>query len=259
MIKSEYRKEQIKILKGVAKLKTQFLSITSHELRTPMTPIRSQMEMLLDGSFGKLSKEQKQSLGMISRNVEVLDKLLADILDISRIQTGKMRFELKKVQLADCITSSIENIKTSADKKNIFIAAKIKKLPELALDRERIIQVLTNLINNAVKFTPSKGKITVEAEKQKNNVLVKVKDTGIGIAGKDMKKLFEPFFQVESSDRRKYGGTGLGLTICKNIIEQHGGKIWVKSRLGKGSTFYFTVPLKPVKEMLKAIDHTRGQ
>src|SRR3989338_4320581 len=239
LIKSIHRKKEITRLKELDMAKTQFLSITSHELRTPMTPIKSQIEMLSDGFFGKLTKKQKQSLEMISRNVENLDKLLADILDISRVQTGKLRFELSKVQIADCIKYSIENIKASADKKNISIAAKIEKLPELTLDNGRIMQVLTNLINNAVKFTPAKGKITVEAEKQKNNVLVKVKDTGIGIAGKDMKKLFEPFFQAESSDRRKYGGTGLGLTICKNIIEQHGGKIWVKSRLGKGSIFYF--------------------
>ena len=244
LIKSIHRKKEITRLKELDMAKTQFLSITSHELRTPMTPIKSQIEMLSDGFFGKLTKKQKQSLEMISRNVENLDKLLADILDISRVQTGKLRFELSKVQIADCIKYSIENIKASADKKNISIAAKIEKLPELTLDNGRIMQVLTNLINNAVKFTPAKGKITVEAEKQKNNVLVKVKDTGIGIAGKDMKKLFEPFFQAESSDRRKYGGTGLGLTICKNIIEQHGGKIWVKSRLGKGSIFYFSLPLK---------------
>ena len=224
LIKSIHRKKEITRLKELDMAKTQFLSITSHELRTPMTPIKSQIEMLSDGFFGKLTKKQKQSLEMISRNVENLDKLLADILDISRVQTGKLRFELSKVQIADCIKYSIENIKASADKKNISIAAKIEKLPELTLDNGRIMQVLTNLINNAVKFTPAKGKITVEAEKQKNNVLVKVKDTGIGIAGKDMKKLFEPFFQAESSDRRKYGGTGLGLTIFKKIIQKQGGK-----------------------------------
>ena len=231
-------------LKGLDKLKTQFLSITSHELRSPITPMKLQMGLLLENRFGKLTKKQKESLEMISKNAEHLDKLIADILDISRIQAGGLKIKPKKIQLADCIKETIENVKSSAHRENITLRAKIAKLPEITADKHRIIQVLSNLINNAIKFTPAKGKVTIEAEKQKNSVLVKIKDTGIGIAEKDLKKIFEPFFQVDSSYTRKYKGSGLGLSVCKGIIEQHNGKIWAESKLGKGSTFYLTLPLK---------------
>ncbi len=181
---------------------------------------------------------------MVLRNTEHLDKLIADILDISRIEAGRLKFEVEKVQVVDCIKETAENMKPFADKQNIVIATKIAKLPELILDKNRIIQVLNNLIKNAIKFTPAKGKITIIAEKQENNILVKVKDTGISMSEKDLKNIFEPFFQVDSSYRRKYEGTGLGFAICKGIVEQHGGKILAESIVGKGSTFYITLPLK---------------
>jgi len=137
----------------------------------------------------------------------------------------------------------VESVKPIANKKRITLTAKIAKLPNFIADKNRIIQVLTNLINNATKFTPENGKIIVEAEKQKDSILVKVKDDGVGIAEKDLKKIFEPFSQVKPSYKIKSIGTGLGLAICKGIIEQHGGRIWVKSEVGKGSTFYLTLPL----------------
>ena len=237
-LKKSYEK-----LKELDVLKTRFLSTTSHELRTPMTPMKIQLELLLDNHFGKLSEKQKQSLEMVLRNTKHLDKLIADILDISRIQAGRLKFELKKVQVAECIKKSIENLKMLADQKNIIITSKITELPELTLDKDRIIQVLNNLIKNAIKFTPAKGKIIVEAEKQKDNVLVKVKDTGIGMSEENLKGIFEPFFQIDSSYKREYEGTGLGLAISKGIVEQHRGNIWAKSEIKKGSTFYFTLPL----------------
>lgn len=234
-------------LKELDRLKSQFLSTTSHELRTPMTPMKIQMELLLEDHFGKLNKKQRKSLDMVLRNTEHLDKLIADILDISRIQAERLKFEMEKGQVADCIKETVENMKQFADKQNIVIATEIAKLPKIRLDKGRITQVLNNLIDNAIKFTPQKGKIIVEAEEQNNNILVKVKDTGVGIPEKDLKNIFEPFFQVDSSYKRKYEGTGLGLAICKGIIKQHGGKIWVESIVGKGTTFYFNLPLKAVK------------
>jgi two-component system CheB/CheR fusion protein len=239
--------EDITERKKIDELKTEFLSITSHELRSPMTPMKAQLQMLLEGYFGNPNEKQKQSLEMILRNTERLDKLIVDILDISRIQSGRLKFELKKVQPADCIKESIENMKPLADEKNIAITTKIDKLPKITLDKDAITQVLTNLIDNAIKFTPEKGKIKIEVKKQKNDILVKVKDTGIGISEENLKRIFNPFFQVDSSYTRKYKGTGLGLTICKAIIKQHGGKIWTKSKLKRGSTFYFTLPLKVMK------------
>ena len=239
--------EDITDRRKIDELKTEFLSITSHELRSPMTPMKAQLQMLLEGYFGNPNEKQKQSLEMILRNTERLDKLIVDILDISKIQSGRLKFELKKVQPADCIKESIENMKSLADEKNIAITTKIDKLPKITLDKDAITQVLTNLIDNAIKFTPEKGKIKIDVKKQKNDILVKVKDTGIGISEENLKRIFNPFFQVDSSYTRKYKGTGLGLTICKAIIEQHGGKIWTKSKLKRGSTFYFTLPLKVMK------------
>jgi two-component system cell cycle sensor histidine kinase PleC len=240
-------KEQMEELKSLDELKNQFLSITSHELRTPMTPMKAQLEMLLEGYFGNLDENQKQSVTMILRNTERLDKLIVDILDISRLQSGRLKLELKKVQPADCIKESMENMKSLVDEKNIAVTIKINKLPKIIIDKDRITQVLTNLIDNAIKFTPENGNITIGAEKQKNDILVEVKDTGIGISEKNLKKIFLPFFQIDSTYSRKYKGTGLGLAICKGIVEQHGGKILVKSKLGKGSTFYFTLPFKDGK------------
>jgi len=230
-------------LKELDKVKSQFLNITSHELRTPVTPIKMQIGLLLEGYFGKITDKQKESLNMIFRNTERLDSLIADILDISKIQSGGLKFDLEKTDLAYCIKESMESVKPLANGKNITLTAKIAKLPKLTLDKNRIIQVLTNLINNATKFTPENGKIMVEAEMQKDNILVKVTDTGTGIAEKDLKRIFEPFFQVKPSYKIKSKGTGLGLSICRGVIERHGGKIWVKSELGKGSTFYITLPI----------------
>jgi len=240
----EELKKSYEELKGLDKLKTQFLNITSHELRTPVTPIKIQIGLLLESYFGKITEKQKKSLTMILRNTRRLDALIADILDISKIQGGNLKLELEKTDLAYCIKESVETVKTFAVKKNISITTKIGKLPKFKFDKNRIIQVLTNLINNATKFTPENGKITIEAEMQKNNILIKVKDTGIGLAEKNLKSVFKPFFQIIPSYKIRDKGTGLGLSICKGIIEQHGGKIWIESKLGKGSTFYFTLPLK---------------
>jgi len=236
-------KEQVKRLKELDRFKTQFLSITTHELRTPVTPIKIQIGLLLESYFGKITEKQKKSLTMILRNTLRLDSLIADILDISKIQGGKLKFVLEKTDFAYCIKNSIESVIIFANEKNIALTTKIAKLPKFNSDRNRLIQVITNLLYNAVKFTPENGKIIIEAEKQKDKILVKVKDTGVGIEGKNLKKIFEPFLQAKSSYKLKDKGTGLGLAICKGIIEHLGGKIWVKSEVGKGSTFYFTLPL----------------
>lgn len=235
---------ELKELKELDTLKTRFLAMTSHELRSPITPMKAQLQLLLKNYFGELSKTQKKSLHTVLRNAEHLDKLIADILDISRIQAKIMKIDKRNMNLKECIELALQNMQTSANEKKIIITTKIAKLPELRADKDRLVQVLNNLIDNAIKFTPEKGKITIDAEKQKQDILIKIRDTGIGVSGENLGKLFQPFFQADSNYNRKYKGTGLGLTICKRIIEQHGGKIWVESQLGKGSTFYFTLPIK---------------
>lgn len=248
--KAEERRQEIEKLKEMDKLKTQFFSFTAHELKNPITPIVLQTQMLLEGSLGKLSKNQKGSVSIIFRSMKRLDKLVWDILEFSRVQNGIMELHVKKTQIADVIKETIESMRPSANQKKIKLTAKIGKLPKSTFDPERISQVLLNLIDNAIKFTPTKGKITIKAAKNKETIVIRVKDTGIGIQKENVNKIFEPLFQVRSPYINKKG-LGLGLAICKGIIEQHGGKIWVESAIRKGSTFSFTLPLKTGKSKLK--------
>ena len=244
----EKLKKSYEKLKELDILKDQFLTMTSHELRTPITPIKIQLQMLAQKRKGKLTPNQKESLEMIIRNVNRLDRLITDIVEVSRVQTG-LRLKMHKEQLSNIIKDAVNSMKAVALEKEIAISTKIPSLPKVEIDKERIIQVLINLIDNAIKFT-KKGKITIEAEKQKDSVLIKVSDTGIGIAPKDLKQMFDPFFQVSPSYKTRNVGTGLGLAICRGIIEGHGSKIWVKSTLGKGSVFSFTLPIKASKTVM---------
>lgn len=230
------------------KAKTELLSITSHELRSPMTPMKAQLQMLLGGYFGKLNKKQREAADIVLRNTTRLDKIIQDFLEISRIEAARMKFVFVRANLARPIKRTVEEMRGFMPEKNIKIAAKISKLPEIEVDPDRVMQVLRNLINNAVKFSPDNSRVEVSAKHDGKNIIICVKDQGCGIKPENEAKIFEPFFQEEQSMYRKYGGTGLGLTICKGIVESQKGMIWVESRLGKGSTFCFSVPLKPVKK-----------
>ncbi|HDH41064.1 MAG TPA: HAMP domain-containing protein [Candidatus Altiarchaeales archaeon] len=237
-------RESYQKLAEADKLKDEFMNIAAHELKTPLVPIMGYLSMLRDGSLGELTKEEKDSLEIIFRNVNRLKKLIDDILDISKLESGAMKFNMKDVQIAEIIKNSLEDMRSYAEGKGLTIKAEIQpNLPPIQGDKNRLMQVLTDLIDNAIKFT-EKGGIVIEARREKDNILVKVKDTGIGISKENINKLFTKFYQVDSSLSRRYGGTGLGLAICKRIVEAHGGKIWVDSELGKGSTFQFTLPVK---------------
>lgn len=235
--------------KKIDRAKTEFLSITSHELRSPMTPMKAQLQMLIEGYFGKINQKQKESIGMVLRNTNRLDNIILDFLEISRIETARLKFRFVETDLKENIQTLIKEMKDYLPQKKIQIISKIGKLPIIEADPDRAMQVLRNLLNNAKKFSLEKGIIKVEAELQDKCILFKVKDKGIGIAPEFQNRVFEPFFQEEQTMYRKYGGNGLGLTICKGIIESQGGKIWFESTKGKGSTFYFTIPLKPLKEI----------
>ncbi len=234
--------------KKLEKAKTELLSISSHELRSPMTPIKAQLQMILGGYFGKLNKKQKESLNIVLRNTKRLDCIIKDFLEVSRIDAARLKFNFVKTDLKKHIKNAVKEAKCFQPKKKIKIVTKISKLPEVKIDPNRISQILRNLIINSVKFSPEKTKITIGAKKEKNMIKIWVKDQGIGISKKDQKRIFEPFFQAENTIYRKYSGVGLGLSICKGIVESQGGKIWVESELGKGSTFYFTVPINPPKK-----------
>jgi len=236
--------EAYKQLRSLEKLKNEFLSFTSHELKTPLTPILIQAQMLQEGDLGRLSSEQKKSIDMIVRNMRTLNQLIGDVLDISVIQSANLKIFPLRTDVAEIIRQMVANATPLADKKNIKITMKISRLHHLLIDSRRIGQVVTNLLSNAIKFTPENGAVSVEAAEDENYITVKVMDTGIGIDKDKIKTLFQPFSQVVASYTLKQKGTGLGLAICKGIIEAHKGKIGVQSEIGKGATFYFKLPRK---------------
>jgi signal transduction histidine kinase len=231
------------------KAKSEFLSITSHELRTPITPLKVQLQMFQQEYFGPLTQKQKESLEVILRNAERLNKIIEDFLEVSRIEAARLKFAFRETNLQDTIMETVELMEGFAKEKQIALKTQIGEIPIISVDPDRVSQVLRNLVHNAIKFSPQNGIIEIHAERQKNHVLFSVKDQGVGLSNEDQIRVFEPFYQVEDSLSRKYGGTGLGLTICRGIIEAQKGKIWVESKPGAGSTFYFTVPLTPVEEI----------
>ncbi len=231
------------------KAKTEFLSITSHELRSPMTPMRAQLQMLMKGYYGKLNEKQKESMNIVLRNTERLDKILVDFLEVSRIEAARLKFRFMRTNLEEYIKRTVEETKHYMPEKNIKFILKMDKLPIFEVDPDRVMQVLRNLLNNAVKFCDDGGKIKIRVKLKKDHIFFSVRDNGVGISQEDQKRLFEPFFQAGGMYQRRVGGTGLGLAICKGIVESQNGMIGVKSKKGKGSKFYFTVPLKPVKKI----------
>ena len=240
---AEERLKQANVeLKTAYDLKTQFLSIASHELRTPLTPVNAQLQMILAGYFGNLTEKQTKSLEMILRNMKRLERLIGDVLDLSKLESCGMKFNMVESDLNEIIENVVETMRIQALEKNQKLTLKEDKIPVIIIDKDRIAQVFMNLINNAIKFTDPGGAIEVELSGNADNAIIKFKDNGIGIKREDQEMLFSPFQQVDSSYARKYEGSGLGLAISKRIVTYHGGKIWVESEPGKGSTFIFTIP-----------------
>lgn len=231
------------------KAKSEFLSITSHELRTPITPLKAQLQMLQQEYFGKLTEKQKESLDIILRNAERLNKIIEDFLEISRIEAARLKFAFRKTDLKETIKETVGVMEGFAKEKNITLVITIDELPIIEVDPDRVSQVIRNLVHNAIKFSRLNGSIEIHAEPKKDHILLWVSDQGVGMTSEDQIRVFEPFYQIEGTLNRNYGGTGLGLTICRGIIEAQKGKIWVESKLGMGSTFYVTIPLMPVEEI----------
>lgn len=235
--------------KGVDKAKTEFLSITSHELRSPMTPMRAQLQMLLADYFGKTNKAQKESLEIVLRNTERLDRIIQDFLEISRIEAARLKFNFVKTNLESNIKSLIDEMRGFMPEKKLKLDLEISKLPIFEADPDRVMQVLRNLLNNAIKFSKENGKIEIKVFQKADAVYFSIKDNGIGIKDNEQSRIFEPFFQAGGMYNRVVGGTGLGLAICKGIVESQKGKIWFESEYGKGTTFHFFIPLIPTREM----------
>ncbi len=230
--------------KEIDRLKASFVANVTHELRTPLVSIDKAVTFLLSGSAG-LSENQQQFLSIASRNCKRLSLLINDLLDLAKLEAGKMNVELVPSSIEKVIADSIEGLSAWATAKSVALVNSAESnLPQVKIDPDKIIQVLNNLIGNAIKFTPNNGTITVEAKTNNDHqVVVSVQDTGVGIAQNELEKVFDKFYQTGERVATDVSGTGIGLSIAKEIVQLHGGKIWVESKDGQGARFSFTVPL----------------
>jgi len=236
----ELREKNLELQK-MDQMKSDFVSNVSHELRTPMTSIAGYTKLLFLEKLGKMNDKQKQSLKIILEEGERLTRMINTVLDLSKLESGKVKFKLEKANIKAIAKESIDSLTMLAYEKGIKIV--LKGRAEYAkVSKDLLKQVFINLLNNAIKFTPKGGQITVSLSNSGNHIEVQVMDTGEGIPADMLPKLFDKFFQVDSSMTRQHGGTGLGLVIVKHIIDSHKGNIWVESEIGKGSRFIFTLP-----------------
>jgi two-component system phosphate regulon sensor histidine kinase PhoR len=227
-------------LKKSEKLKTEFMNIAAHELKSPVTPIKGYLDLIIhdDSTCEQVKKWAKISL----RNADRLLLLVNDILDVARLDSDTMRFDIEKVDPMELLTEIAEDMRPAVEQKHLELLLHLpQELPPIMGDRHRLSQVFKNLLVNAVKFT-DEGHIAIKAKQEGKYILIEVEDTGIGIATNDQQRIFSKFYQAYTADDRRHEGTGLGLFICKQIIQKHNGTIWVKSTLRKGSTFYLKLP-----------------
>ncbi|MBE3122451.1 MAG: PAS domain S-box protein [Thermoplasmata archaeon] len=234
-------------LQKLNETKKIFLKTTSHELRTPITSIKGYVQMLMKKTLGEINEEQRKSLEVILRNTNRLDQVIQNILDASSLESGSMKFIPRKVNPRALVEEITKTMEPFANKKEMTIKVNLEKdLPDLMIDGERIKQVLMNLVDNAIKFSPDGSKIHIKARKEKEDVLFEVQDFGQGIPKDKQGMIFESFYQADSGDDRKFGGAGLSLALSKGIVGLHGGNIWFESTEGTGSTFLFTLPIQPI-------------
>jgi signal transduction histidine kinase len=233
-------------LKVLDKAKSEFISMASHQLRTPLSAIKGYISMLIEGSYGQISEKAKEKLKNVFQSNERLINLVNNLLNISKIELGKMELEKEKIQIEDLIESCCEELKIEAEKKGLkFYFSKPKEiLPKIDIDSLKIRQVILNLIDNAIRYT-QKGEIEIKAEKTNSNVLISVRDTGEGLTKEEQKRIFEGFTRGGAGTTYWIEGAGLGLYVAKKYIELHQGKIWAESQgKGKGSVFYVELPIK---------------
>ena len=234
-------------IKAVSKRKTDFVSAVSHELRTPLTSIKGYASILLSEKLGGLPQAVKERLDKINRHSDELAHLVNELLDISRIESGRVTMKSEPCELKDMVTMVADLLSVQLKEKDIEFAIDIRKDIKLILgDRQQLERVFINLVSNAIKFTPLKGKIMINAYSKDGLVQIDVTDTGIGIPPEAQGAIFEEFYRVDNPINQKVKGTGLGLSLVKHIVEAHKGEIWVKSNIGEGSTFSFTIPKPPL-------------
>lgn len=240
----QFKKEKERVEEEkIERLKTEFVSITAHQLRTPLSAIKWVLKMLLNEELGKITKEQREFLEKIYRSNERMISLINSLLNVTKIKEGKFLYKPVLSQIDELTESIIEVFKDEIKRKQIeFEFKKSKKLPKILIDVEKIKLAIQNLIDNAIRYTLSGGKVIVSLKRIKGGVKFSVKDTGVGIPKDQQKRVFSKFFRGKNVMRLETEGSGLGLFITKNIVEAHGGKIWFKSEEREGTTFYFTLP-----------------
>jgi len=227
-------------LKKSERLKTEFMNIAAHELKSPVTPIKGYLDLII--SDNEASEKVKNWANISLRNSERLLRLVNDILDVSRLDSDTMRFDMEKLNTADILNEIAEDMKPAVKNKNLEFKIHISDdLPHILGDRCRLLQVLRNIVGNAIKFTDN-GYISIEAKREEDYVLISVEDTGTGISSEELKKIFTKFYQAYTGNDRNNEGTGLGLFICREIIEKHDGRIWAESKLREGSKFLIKIP-----------------
>jgi NtrC-family two-component system sensor histidine kinase KinB len=232
--------EDITHLREIDRLKSEFIATASHELRTPLTSVQMGVHLLLEGALGELTDNQNEVLQACRQDCERLDKLMRDLLDLSKIEAGESQPQLAPVRARDLITSAVKELRPQVETKGLELRVEVPPdLPSVIVDRLQIERVISNLVMNALRHTKH-GAIKISAEGRDSHVAVSVCDTGSGIPTEYLPHIFDKFVQVPGAPT---GGAGLGLPISKSIVEAHGGQISVQSQVGRGTTFTFTLPL----------------
>jgi two-component system phosphate regulon sensor histidine kinase PhoR len=222
-------------------VRQDFISNISHELRTPIASVKAIAETLNEGAIEDPSVA-KDFLNKINAETDRLAQMVQELSELSRIESGEAPLQKRLFSIADAVEHAVDRLRPQADRAGLYTETNfVPNLPKVLADEDRIEQVLVNIIHNAIKFTPSGGKIVISTKRDNNNIMVSVTDTGIGIPADDLPRIFERFYKADKS--RSGGGTGLGLAIARRIVEAHGGKIWAESVQGKGATFTFTLPV----------------
>lgn len=228
----------------IERMKGEFMAVVSHELRTPLTSLRGALGLLGSGRMGQIPEPGSRMLSIALSNAERLGRLVNDILDLERLNAGRFQLDRKMHNLSGVMQQALDVVRPVADRANVQMLSKLAEI-QVWIDSDRILQTMINLLGNAVKFSPAGSTVWLETTVQESFAIVSVRDQGRGIPTDKLDAVFEQFEQVDASDSREKGGTGLGLPICRGIVQQHGGRIWVESILGRGSTFSFTLPLVP--------------
>lgn len=236
--------EALEQIKQISRRKSNFISAVSHELRTPLTSIKGYASILLAGKLGQVPTKVKERLGKINQHSDDLTNLINDLLNISRIESGKTELNIQPLNLSELIDGILDLLSPQIKERQLKMCLSLTKdIPRINADRHQLERVFINLLGNAIKFTPQKGKISIQAKVLKDKLQIDISDTGTGIPEKDLPHIFDEFYRSDNAIDNKIKGSGLGLSLVKYIIAAHKGKIWTESTIKKGSTFSFTLPL----------------